>query len=162
LSTGPDGRSKGFGHIEFESVDDAVAAVESGLEEPFHLAGRDLRVDYGAERAGIPVNKLYFSGFVGEEQGLRALFGEFAPEIRSIFFLRDNMSGEHLPTGFVEFSSIAVATEALNKISGALTPNGARLSLNYAKPRQPARTYGRSGENREYNRDNYTRKAGGY
>jgi hypothetical protein len=73
-------------HIEFESVDDAVAAVESGLEEPFHLAGRDLRVDYGAERAGIPVNKLYFSGFVGEEQGLRALFGEFAPEIRSIFF----------------------------------------------------------------------------
>jgi hypothetical protein len=84
--TGPDGRSKGFGHIEFESVDDAVAAVESGLEEPFHLAGRDLRVDYGAERAGIPVNKLYFSGFVGEEQGLRALFGEFAPEIRSIFF----------------------------------------------------------------------------
>ena len=84
--TGPDGRSKGFGHIEFESVDDAVAAVESGLEEPFHLAGRDLRVDYGAERAGTPVNKLYFSGFVGEEQGLRALFGEFASEIRSIFF----------------------------------------------------------------------------
>lgn len=84
--TGPDGRSKGFGHIEFESLDDAVAAVESGLEEPFHLAGRDLRVDYGAERAGVPVNKLYFSGFVGEEQGLRALFGEFASEIRSIFF----------------------------------------------------------------------------
>ena len=86
IGTGPDGRSKGFGHIEFESVDDAVAAVESGLEEPFHLAGRDLRVDYGAERAGTPVNKLYFSGFVGEEQGLRALFGEFASEIRSIFF----------------------------------------------------------------------------
>ena len=75
------------------------------------------------------------------------------------------MSGEHLPTGFVEFSSIAVATEALNKISGA-TPNGARLSLNYtknyAKPCQPVRTYGRSGENREYKWDNYTRKAGGY
>ena len=49
------------------------------------------------------------------------------------------MSGKHLPTGFVEFSSIAVATEALNKISGA-TPNGARLSLNYTKSQAlPAR-----------------------
>ena len=82
--------------------------------------------------------------------------------IKWCWIVRDNMSGEHLPTGFVEFSSIAVATEALNKISGVATPNGARLSLNYAKPRQPVRTYGRSGENREYNRDNYTKKAGGY
>ena len=84
--TGPDGSSKGFGHIEFKSLDDAVAAVESELEEPFHLADHDLGVDYGAEHAGTPVNKLYFSGFVGEEQGLRALFSEFASEIRSIFF----------------------------------------------------------------------------
>ena len=111
----------------------------------FHLAGRDLRIDYSAEHAGPPINKLYFSGFVGEEQGLSALF---ASEIRSfssvhalssflvlnvIWIVRDNMSGEHLSTGFVEFSSIAVANEALNKISGVATPNGARLSLNYAK-----------------------------
>ena len=91
--TGPDGRSKGFRHIEFESLDDAVAAIESELEEPFHLAGRDLCVDYGAEHAGAPINKLYFSGFVGEEQGLRALFGEFAPEIRSIFFCASSLFG---------------------------------------------------------------------
>ena len=85
---GGDGRPRGIAHCEFASRESAVAAIESAAQEPIHLAGRDLRVDYSAghrgQQANEPSEKLYFSGCAGDENEVRAIFKQFGDSIVDI------------------------------------------------------------------------------
>lgn len=89
LDINSDGRPRGIAHVDFATLESAVAAVDSSLQEPIHLSGRDLRLDFAAgardQQQNIePSDKLYFSGFGGEESELRALFKEFDDSIVDI------------------------------------------------------------------------------
>jgi nucleolin len=140
LHMGADGRPRGICHIDFASKESAVAALESAAQEPIHLAGRDLRVDYsdGVKSPAAPQagDKLYFSGCAGDESEVREIFKDFNDSIVDIHLLKDPQTGERLPTGFVQLNSIATATEALDALNGTQTPYGESLAVSYARPRR--------------------------
>ena len=85
---GSDGRPRGIAHIEFAKQEFAVAAVESSTQEPIHMLGRDLRLDFSAgprsQQNSEPSEKLYFSGCAGDEAEVRSLFQEFGDDIVDI------------------------------------------------------------------------------
>ena len=85
---GSDGRPRGIAHIDFASTESAVAALESSAQEPIHLSGRDLRVDYSdGVRSQAPVepgDKLYFAGCAGNESEIREIFKDFNDSIVDI------------------------------------------------------------------------------
>jgi hypothetical protein len=85
-----DGSSGGFAHVQFEKLDDAIAAYESAMEEPIFLMGRTIRLDYAGTKiaAAEPHNKLYFVDFRGNEEDLRKATREFESSIIS-FYLRE-------------------------------------------------------------------------
>ena len=61
--------------------------MESASQEPIHLSGRDLRLDYSAGnrvRQQEPSEKLYFSGCSGDEAEVREIFKDFNSSIIDI------------------------------------------------------------------------------
>ena len=91
IETSPDGRPRGFAHVTFENVKNAVAAVVSAGEEPIHLGGRDLNVNFAKPRANAnarainePNQKLYFSGCSEGEAALRELMKDVEGDIIEI------------------------------------------------------------------------------
>ena len=82
LDLNQDGRPRGIAHVDFANAESAVATIDSAMQEPIHLGGRDLRLDFAVglrerESALQPSEKLYFSGFSGEETELKAIFQKF-------------------------------------------------------------------------------------
>jgi RNA recognition motif-containing protein len=64
-----------------------------------------------------------------------------------VFIVRDGNTGETLPTGFVEFSDVDVATNVIDEFNGMALPSGQTLEVTYARPRKP-RTDNRSNDRR--------------
>ena len=100
-----DGRPKGICHVEFATKESAIAAIESASEEPVHLLGRDLRVDFSAgnrvQAVTPPSEKLYFSGCDGDEAAVRNVFKQFGDSIIDIhlcmlFTLSDSVPITHM------------------------------------------------------------------
>ncbi|KAG6844306.1 hypothetical protein H0H87_007876 [Tephrocybe sp. NHM501043] len=151
----PDGRPRGFAHIEFEQVDDAVGVVASVAEEPMYLLDRDLRVNYAsrsnkaAAAPREPSNTLYFHGFQGNADELREAASEFDSSIVNVHFLRSRDTGMETGAGFLHFNSVERATEALSALNGRTVAEGEVLRLRFAAP---PRERG-SRDNRD-NRDN--------
>ena len=52
--------------------------------------------------------------------------------------------GNSLKTGFVEFTSVEQATEALHALNGHEPEYGSKLNLSYARPRRPQQRSGGS------------------
>jgi RNA recognition motif-containing protein len=91
VETLPDGRPRGFAHVSFENVKNAVAAVLSATEEPIHIGGRDLVVNFAKPKVNARANKepnekLYFSGCAQGEAALRELMKDVEDDIVSIHF----------------------------------------------------------------------------
>ena len=91
VETHPDGRPRGFAHVTFDNVKNAVAAVLSATEEPIHIGGRDLVVNFAKPKTNSRANnepneKLYFSGCNQGEAALRELLKDFEGDIVSIHF----------------------------------------------------------------------------
>ncbi|KAF9476624.1 RNA-binding domain-containing protein [Pholiota conissans] len=157
------GRPRGFAHITFVDESSAITAVNSAMEEPLHIAGRDLSLDFATNsrrapptEAPAPNNKVYFANFEGGENGLRTLFKDFEGDILSVFMLRDGNTGASLPSGFVEFSDVDVATNVIEQFNGTQLPSGSRLEISYARPRKPRQ------EARFENRRQDNRRSGQY
>lgn len=138
----PDGRPRGIAHCEFATKESALAAIESASQEPIHMLGRDLRLDFSAgkdtprQMQHEPSEKLYFSGCSGDEGEIREIFKKFGNDIVDIHLLKDPQSGERIPTGFVQLSSVEAATEAMEALHGTLTPAGDPLIVSFARPRR--------------------------
>ncbi|TFK37520.1 hypothetical protein BDQ12DRAFT_632022 [Crucibulum laeve] len=133
IATGPDGRSRGFAHVEFEKLEDATAAYQSAGQEPIHIADRDVRLDYAPIKPKAePTSKLFVSRFDGDEAELRDLFSEFNSAIIGVHMLRDINTGASQGKGFVEMMSTEIATEALEKLNGVRTNQGGSLFVSYA------------------------------
>lgn len=171
------GRPRGFAHITFTDESAAITAVNSAAQEPLHIAGRDLSLDFASntKRANAPPpppnNKVYFANFEGGENGLRTLFKDYESNILSvflrkflsaiffrtqvadiIFIVRDGNTGAALPSGFVEFSDVDVATSVIDEFNGMALPSGANLEINYARPKKPRQENNRFDSGRYDNR----------
>jgi RNA recognition motif-containing protein len=83
-----DGRPRGICHVEYAAKESAVAALESASQEPIHMLGRDLRLDYSAgpraQTPNEPSEKLYFAGCAGDEGEIRNIFKQFSNSIVDI------------------------------------------------------------------------------
>ena len=73
----------GIAHVDFSSKESSLA--ESAGQEPIHLSGRDLRVDFSAGNWAQPVtdpsDKLYFTGCSGDEINVQSIFKQFSESI---------------------------------------------------------------------------------
>jgi RNA recognition motif-containing protein len=139
LASNPDGTTRGFAHIEFLNKEDAIAAYESQLENPFHVHDRPLRVDYSTARGEIvttPNHKLYFHGFSSDQSILRETLAQYEDNLVSMHFLRDRETNEPTGAGFIEFRNVDAATEVLNALNGTTVGNDQTLNLSYAKDKK--------------------------
>ncbi|KAH9476780.1 Nucleolin 2 [Psilocybe cubensis] len=167
IQTHADGRPRGFAHITFSTQEAATAAMNSSAAEPFHVAGRDLFLDYARQNRSLPPlapnKKLYFPQYYEDEDSLRQLFSEFKDQITSIYFIRDGNTGEKTNAGFIEFTSTEVATEALDKLNKTPTGDNTFLSLSYSRPpRREARRMGRQDNQTPYTNRGYQPRARDY
>jgi len=48
VGRGPDGRARGFAHIEFSSIDGSTAMFEASKAGPIYVGDRIARIDYAA------------------------------------------------------------------------------------------------------------------
>ncbi|KAF8949970.1 hypothetical protein BDZ97DRAFT_1668273 [Flammula alnicola] len=154
IPTHADGRPRGFAHITFSDKASAVAAVTSALEEPLHLSGRDLVVDYASVRKNDnappqqPNKRVYFSNFEQDEAAFRELLQDFNADLISVYFMRDGNTGEALSAGFLEFTDERIATEVINALNGTSLPSGSNLQLAYARPRRERSGFSPRNQNR--------------
>ncbi|KII90202.1 hypothetical protein PLICRDRAFT_174973 [Plicaturopsis crispa FD-325 SS-3] len=139
LGVSPDGRLRGFAHIEFAELDNAKAAVEDHQQSPFVLQTRDLIVDYAPERttqlANPPFQKLFIRNWHADERAVREAFGDHGRNIKDVYLLKNRETGERTGAGFIEFEDEDQATDALNELNGSESEAGV-LHLNYARPPQ--------------------------
>jgi hypothetical protein len=80
----PDGRGRGFAHIEYASTQEASGVVDALRDEPRMMQGRQIKVDFAPPRmrnVSEPYHVLYVSGFIGTEQELRAAFKDHESNI---------------------------------------------------------------------------------
>ncbi|KAG5352550.1 hypothetical protein C0989_001768 [Termitomyces sp. Mn162] len=151
LSYSPDGRSRGYAHVEYADVNDAITAYGSFKEEPLYLLDRDIRVDYATRRnrdAAQPSISLYFGNFSGTMDNLREITAEYQNSITNMFFLRDRETGEQLQSGFIHFNTVSEAEAALRALNNR-TSGDAILNLRYAAPKRQRRFHR---ERREHSR----------
>ncbi|KAG2078339.1 RNA-binding domain-containing protein [Suillus decipiens] len=138
LGTTPEGASRGFGHVQFASVDDAIKVMKADEEDPIYIMNRDIYLDHAAvqeDASREPYHTLFVRPFGGAEDDLRVIFSNFEHSIADVRLLRDRMTGESKGSGFVEFKNAEVATEALEAIKDQKDPlTGRPVVIKYAKP----------------------------
>lgn len=147
----------------------ATKIFEASQNEPIMIANRSLRIDYAPERAPRvetqPYHKLYVYDFQGDENALQGSFEQFSHNITSVHLSTSSIhfifhvvahvtfsfrtvrdaDGNSLRAGFVEFTSVDQATEALRALNGQEPEYGSKLNLSYARPKRPVEQRGGGG-----------------
>ena len=141
------GKSRGFGYVEFETVDGANAAVElSGKKE---IDGRVVNIDKSKPRAPNPEKRAKVFGdsvsepstvlFVGNvsfdttEDALWEIFAEYG-DVKSIRLPTDRETQRPKGFGYVEFTDIEAAKKAFEGANGQEI-RGRNVRLDYSQPR---------------------------
>ncbi|KAL0952867.1 hypothetical protein HGRIS_007087 [Hohenbuehelia grisea] len=141
IGMGPDGRSRGYAHVQFVEQADAEAAVNSVTDEnPLWIQDRICKIDYAAQRSrdmgtNRPNTRLYVAGFGGDEFDVKELFSEYRDQLRDVFFLRSKEDKSLLGPMFLEFDSIDTATQVIEDFNSKSTPYGV-LNISYAAERK--------------------------
>lgn len=150
------GRSRGFGYVEFADAADAAKAYEDkkGTEidnRPLNIDFSKPRTEYGqadnkdraksrAQNFGDQTSPESSTLFVGNvswsanQENMEELFGEYG-QIQAIRLPTDMETGQLKGFGYVEFSSVDEAREALSGLQGAELA-GRSIRLDYSTPRQ--------------------------
>lgn len=141
------GRSRGFGYVEFESHDIALKAMEqfAGKE----IDGRPIRVDLSVPRAPNPEKRAKSFGdqrsdpsntlFVGNlsfntnEDSVWEFFGEFGA-IESVRVPTDRETGAPKGFGYVSFADVDTAKAAIDGAAGSEL-DGRVLRLDFSTPK---------------------------
>lgn len=153
-------RSKGFGYVDFATVEAATKAVETmnGKE----VDGRNIRVDYGnarpsrdnmaekrankfGDRKSEPAETLFLGSlsFDTNEDGIYEAFGDFG-DIQRVTLPTDRDTGAPKGFGYVQFGSVEQATKALESMNGQQL-GGRTIRVDYAPPKQDNREGGGRG-----------------
>lgn len=132
------GRSRGFGHLDFETQEEADTALEklAGCE----LAGRALRVDIAQRREDRPKRQSKHSVFVGNlswdidttfvEDMLDDILGPGSFE--SVRLATDNQTGRIRGFGHVDFKDSETAARAVIELNG-MEVLGRQLRVDHAE-----------------------------
>lgn len=138
LGTTPEGLNRGFGHVQFASVDDACKVMKADEEDPIYVMNRDIYLDHAAVQEDVvrePYHTLFIRPFSGAEDNLREVFNNFEHSVVDVRILRDKSTGESKGSGFVEFKDAEAATEALEALKDHRDPStGRQVTIKYAKP----------------------------
>jgi hypothetical protein len=104
IGRSPDGRLRGFAHVEFASTEQASNAMDAHRAAPLFASDRELRLDFNTPRAPRereappPSHKLHFSGFEGDRDQLRSAMGEFGDQCNDIFIGSSTVTTSRLTT----------------------------------------------------------------
>jgi nucleolin len=141
-----EGKSKGFGYVEFEdaSIADQALAL-SGTD----ILGRPIRVDmavgirrqasegFGKSQGEIPLREesrgLYLANlnFSTTEDALR----DICPNVQNVFFMTDRATGSFKGVAFLHFKTVEEAKEALSLLQNREL-DGRTLRVNFAQFRK--------------------------
>ncbi|KAI8616807.1 hypothetical protein BC830DRAFT_169374 [Chytriomyces sp. MP71] len=140
IISGPDGKKKGFGYVEFSTSEAAKKGVEMAGSE---LDGRAIRCDLSTPKparrdekpASAPADTLFVGNmsFNATEEGLREVFSEHG-EVTSVRIPTDRETGNPKGFGYVSFSSVEGAKVALEALNG-FEFEGRGLRLDFSQPR---------------------------
>ncbi|KAI9781925.1 MAG: hypothetical protein M1816_002148 [Peltula sp. TS41687] len=152
------GRSKGYGYVDFASATDAAAALKA--KNKSELDGRALNVDFSTPRADnntgdraktygdttSPESDTLFIGNISFEANEDILGGEFGQwgTVTSVRLPTDRDSGALKGFGYVQFSTIEEAKEALKNMNGA-SICGRTIRADFSAPRQDNGGFSRGG-----------------
>lgn len=152
------GRSRGFGHVHFTSVEAVQKALAMDGKE---IDGRAIHVDksnppnkkaYGEKRAQAfndkqsPSTNVLFVGnlsFDATEDALWEVFGEHG-DVNSVRLPTDRESGKPRGIAYVEFREVQSAQKALNSLQG-FELAGRSIRLDFSQPRDASGPGGRGG-----------------
>ncbi|GAM86674.1 hypothetical protein ANO11243_046920 [Dothideomycetidae sp. 11243] len=149
-----DGKSKGFGYVEFSSEEDATKALDA--KQGALVDGREINVDFGKPRPdrsynneqvsaraqkfgdrapNAPSNTLFVGNvsFNATQDMLSEAFAEYG-SVNSIRLPTDQETGTMKGFGYVEFGSIEEAQGAKDALNGA-DIGGRNIRLDFAGPR---------------------------
>ncbi|RAO72319.1 uncharacterized protein BHQ10_008331 [Talaromyces amestolkiae] len=148
------GRSRGFGYVEYADASSAKAAYEA--KKDTELDGRTINLDYAkprdansqAPREKAQTRARSFGDQTSPESNTlfigNLVFGVDESAVREVFEGQGQIQGVRLPTdaetgrpkgyGYVEFSSVDEARQALNDLQGT-DIGGRAIRLDYSTPR---------------------------
>ncbi|KAJ3878581.1 hypothetical protein F5051DRAFT_327669, partial [Lentinula edodes] len=146
ISIGRDssGARRGFGHVEFETTEDASAALSALKNEPTTILGQEVHLDFAptkAKTAQPPSSKLYFAQYDGTLQEMQDALRKHSGVLDVV--MRTSRTNRN---GIVQFKSVEEATAAKQALDKTKTPNGHLINIFYSSPRP------RPNENRFGNR----------
>lgn len=170
------GRSKGFGYVEFANADDAATALKAKNQSD--LDGRALNVDFSVPRTNdaerpaarakaygdsiSPESATLFVGnisFDATEDILGEEFGNWGT-VTSVRLPTDMQTGAPKGFGYVEFSTVEEAKEALKNMNGASVA-GRNIRCDFSTPRQNTGDSPRGGRGGRGGRGFFSDRGGG-
>ncbi|KAJ3718122.1 hypothetical protein DFJ43DRAFT_1208724 [Lentinula guzmanii] len=137
--------SRRFGHVQYESVEEASAAMSALNNEQTTLLGQRIHLDFAPPKAGsAPSNQLYFSGFNGTLKDMEAALYQQSG-VSDVIMLKNR-------NGILKFKSVEEAAAAKQALDRTQTPDGHTLNLYFSNPRpKPTDNRSRSGNMRRSN-----------
>ncbi|KAJ4476366.1 hypothetical protein C8J55DRAFT_606828 [Lentinula edodes] len=139
------GARRGFGHVEFETTEDASAAMTALSNEQNTILGQGIHLDFAPSKlktADPPSSKLYFSQYDGTLQDMQAALRNHSGVLDVVMLKNRN--------GIVQFKSVEEATAAKQALDNTKTPNGHLINIFYSSPR-PKPNENRFGNRRRSN-----------
>lgn len=141
-------RSKGFGYVEFTSLEGSAKAIELDGKE---VDGRNIRVNYAKPRADKPTDRrakafndkrsdpaeTLFVGnlsFNTNEDTLYELFGSHG-DIQRVHIVTDRETGAPKGFAYVQFGTVDESSKALEALTGHEV-DGRGLRIDFAPPKE--------------------------
>jgi len=140
LMTTERGLPRGSGFVKFETVDDAIAFVNSHKTDPIFVLDRELNINHAKGRAADseavpPSDTLTLASFDGGEEDVMATFEQFERNIVEVRSAR-NQDSNRPRRYFVQFQNVDQATAAMEALNGRMDHSNRKLMIGYAKHRQ--------------------------
>ncbi|KAJ4481194.1 hypothetical protein J3R30DRAFT_3465030 [Lentinula aciculospora] len=145
IAKDPSGARRGFGHIEYGSIEEASAAMNALNNSETTILGQHIHLDFAPPKprnTDPPSNKLYFSQFDGTLKDMEAALRNQSG-VSDILMLKNR-------NGIIQFSSVEEATAAKEALDQTQTPDGHTINIFFSKPR-PKPNDNRSGNMRRSN-----------
>ncbi|KAJ3727878.1 hypothetical protein FB446DRAFT_726917 [Lentinula raphanica] len=120
--------SRMFAHVEYETTEQALAAMSAVRNDGTTLLGQQLLLDFAPPKpADTPTSQLYFSRYNGDLSDLKAALSQ-SPGVNNIVMLKNR-------NGIIFFNTVEEATAARQALDRTQTPDGHNLNLFYSNPR---------------------------